>query len=352
MKVPLSWLKDHLDTDADIDEIARRLTGLGLEVEAVEDRAAALAPFTVGLVTACDRHPNADRLQVCLVDTGQGEVQVVCGAPNARAGMKGVFAPAGTHIPGTGMDLQKGVIRGVESNGMLCSEREMGLSDAHDGIIDLPADTPIGTPFAVVMGLDDPLLDVALTPDRGDCAGIRGIARDLAAAGVGTLKPLAADPVPGTFDSPIAVRLDFPPDAAGACPLFVGRTIRGVRNGPSPRWLQDRLHQVGLRPISALVDITNYFTLDRNRPLHVFDADAVAGHLHVRPARSGESLAALNDKTYTLEDGMTVIADDDGVVSLGGVIGARRPVAPRIRRRCSLRRPCSTPSARQRRGAG
>jgi len=321
MKFTLSWLKDHLDTQADVDRIGGTLTAVGLEVDAVENRAADLAAFTVGLVTRCERHPNADKLSVCTVETGAGEVQVICGAPNVRTSMKGVFAPAGTVIPGTGTLLKKATIRGVESNGMLCSEREMGLSEEHAGIIELPDDAPLGAPFARVAGLDDALIDVALTPDRGDCAGVRGIARDLAAAGLGTLKPLPADPVPGRFDSPIGVSFDFPAEAADACPLFVGRTIRGVKNGPSPRWLQDKLRAVGLRPISALVDVTNYFTIDRNRPLHVFDADTVAGDLTLRLSRAGETLTALNDKTYTLDDGMTVICDDDGVASLAGVIG-------------------------------
>ncbi len=321
MKFTLSWLKEHLDTEASLDAIAEKLTALGLEVDGIEDKAAALAPFTVGHVVRCEQHPNADRLRVCHVDTGSGEVQVVCGAPNARTGMKGVFAPAGTHIPGTDMTLKKGVIRGVESNGMLCSEREMGLSDEHTGIIDLPEDSPVGAPIAEIMGLNDPLIDIALTPDRGDCAGVRGIARDLAAAGMGTLRDLPSDPVPGRFKSPIDVKLRLSEGAENACPMFAGRYIRGVRNGPSPRWLQDKLRAVGLRPISTLVDITNYFTMDRGRPLHVFDADTVAGGLHVRLSKSGETLDALNDKSYTLDDEVCVIADDDGVLALGGIVG-------------------------------
>ena len=321
MKFTLSWLKRHLDTEAGAAAIAERLTALGLEVEAVEDRAAALAPFTVGYVVEARRHPNADRLSVCMVETGQGVVQVVCGAPNARTGMKGVFAPAGTVIPGTQALLTASTIRGVESNGMLCSMREMGLSDEHEGIIELPEDAPLGAPFARVMGLDDPVIDVAVTPNRPDCLGVRGIARDLAAAGLGRLKPIDASAVPGAFESPIGVRIE--PDAAEvkACPIFVGRAIRGVRNGPSPRWLQDLLTAVGLRPISALVDITNFFSLDLGRPLHVFDADTLAGDIRVRLGRPGESLAALNGKTYALDAEMTAIADADGVVGLGGVIG-------------------------------
>ena len=322
MKFTLSWLKEHLDTDADLTRISESLTALGLEVDGIVDRAAELSPFTVGHVVECQQHPNADKLKVCIVETADvRRVQVVCGAPNARAGMKGVFAPVGTVIPGTGQLLKAGVIRGVESNGMLCSEREMGLSDEHSGIIDLPEDTEIGMPFARIAGLDDPLIDVALTPDRGDCAGVHGIARDLAAAGLGILKPLSAEPVTGAYDSPIGVEFDLPPETAGACPLFVGRHIRGLRNGPSPRWLQDKLLAVGLRPINTLVDITNYYSLDRCRPLHVFDADSVAGPLTVRLSQDGESLAALNGKTYTLDDAMTVIADCDGVAALGGVMG-------------------------------
>jgi phenylalanyl-tRNA synthetase beta chain len=319
MKLTLGWLKEHLETAAGLDEIVAKLVMLGLEVESVTDRAKALAPFRVARVVSAEPHPDADRLRVCIVDTGTQKVQVVCGAPNARTGMKGVFAPVGTTIPGTGLALKKGVIRGVESNGMLVSEREMGLSDEHAGIIDLPADAPVGAPFAEVMGLADPVLDVKVTPNRADCLGVRGIARDLAAAGLGTLKPLRTEPVPGTFKSPIAVHLAAIEEEA--CPLFLGRYVRGVRNGPSPKWLQDRLRAIGLRPISALVDITNFITYDLDRPLHVFDADKVEGDLVVREARKGEKLAALNGRTYELEEGMTVIADAHGVESLGGVIG-------------------------------
>jgi phenylalanyl-tRNA synthetase beta chain len=319
MKFTLGWLKEHIETSAALDEIVQRLVMLGLEVEGVEDRAKLLAPFTVASVVSAEPHPNADKLRVCIVDTGKERVQVVCGAPNARTGMKGVFAPVGTTIPGTGLLLKKGVIRGVESNGMLVSEREMGLSDEHAGIIDLPAEAPVGKPFAELMGLDDPVLDVKVTPNRGDCLGVRGIARDLAAAGVGRLVPLKAEPVPGTFPSPIAVHLASIDETA--CPLFLGRYFRGVRNGASPKWLQDRLAAIGLRPISALVDITNFITYDLNRPLHVFDADKVDGDLVVREARRGEKLLALNGKEYTLEPGMTVIADTSGVESLGGVTG-------------------------------
>jgi phenylalanyl-tRNA synthetase beta chain len=321
MKFTLSWLKAHLDTGADVDTISEKLTALGLEVEEVIDRSKGLEPFKVAYVVSAEKHPDADKLRVCMVDTGSETVQVVCGAPNARTGMKGVFAPAGTTIPATGVELKKGVIRGVESNGMLCSEREMGLSDEHNGIIDLPEDAPVGVPFASVMGLDDPLIDISLTPDRADCAGVRGIARDLSAAGLGPLKTIDTTPVPGEFGSPVTVTLDFPEGQSAACPMFVGRLIRGVRNGPSPRWLQDRLLSIGLRPISALVDITNLMTFDVARPLHVFDAGKLHGGLTVRPAKAGETLMALNGKEYALEPGMTVIADDSGVVSLGAVMG-------------------------------
>src|SRR5882757_539342 len=315
MKFTLSWLKDHLDTTASLGEITETLTSLGLEVDGVEDPAAALAPFTIVYVKSAVQHPNADRLRVCIVDTGRGEVQVVCGAPNARTGMKGVFAPPGAHIPGTGIDLKAGVIRGEASNGMLCSEREMGLSNEHDGIIELPDDAPLGASFAAWRGLDDPVIEIGLTPDRADCAGIRGIARDLAAAGLGSLKPLDETPVPGRFNTDLTVTLDFPAEAAAACPLFVARVFRGVKNGPSPAWLQQKLKAIGLRPISALVDITNFFTFDRNRPLHVFDKAKVRGGLSLRLARPGETLDALNDKTYVLGDGVTVIHDDAAVLS-------------------------------------
>ena len=321
MKFTLGWLKDHLETDAPLDEIARRLTMLGLEVEGVENPAAALAAFRTARVVEAKQHPDADRLRVCIVDTGAGTVQVVCGAPNARTGMKGVFAPSGSHVPGTGLHLKKSNIRGVESNGMLLSERELGLSDEHAGIIELPDDTPVGAPAAAALGLDQPVIELAVTPNRGDCLGVRGIARDLAAAGVGALKPFEAAPVPGRFESPIRWRRDFPAGADDACPMVVGRSFRGVRNGPSPKWLQDRLKAIGLRPISALVDITNYITFDLGRPLHVFDLDKVAGDLTMRFARDGETLAALDGRTYTLEDGMTVIADASGVKGIGGIMG-------------------------------
>jgi phenylalanyl-tRNA synthetase beta chain len=325
MKFTLSWLHEHLDTTADLETITDKLTAIGLELEGVEDPAVALAPFVVGYVKSAEPHPNADKLQVCVVDTGDGISQVVCGAPNARVGMKGVFAPEGSTVPGTGpgneMKLKRATIRGVESRGMLCSEREMGLSDAHTGIIELPDDAPVGKPFAQVMGLDDPVIDIAITPNRQDCLGVYGIARDLAAALPATLKPLDMTPVPGTFSSPVEVRLDFADADSDACPHFVGRYIRGVKNGPSPQRVQDRLRAVGLRPISALVDVTNLLTLDRARPLHVFDADKLTGAIVPRLARAGESLDALDDGTYQLAPEMTVIADEARALALAGVIG-------------------------------
>lgn len=324
MKFTLSWLKDHLATEASLEELVQALTMLGLEVESVADKAAELAAFTVADVTAVAPHPDADRLKVCTVDTGRGEVQVICGAPNARTGMKGVFAPAGSYIPGTGTHLKAGRIRGVESNGMLVSEREMGLSDEHEGIIEVPADAPVGAPFAEVLGLDDPVIDIAVTPNRADCLGVRGVARDLAAAGLGTLKPLdRAAPVAGSFDSPMAWRRDLPAAAQDACPYVAGRYFRGVRNGPSPAWMQRRLRAIGLRPISALVDITNYVTFDLGRPLHVFDADKVAGDLTMRLAREGETIAALDERSYTLDGDTVVIADAEGLHGIGGVMGGQ-----------------------------
>ena len=320
MKLTLGWLRNHLATDEGVDAIGKKLTALGLEVESIEDRAKDLAAFTVAYVTEAKPHPNADKLRVCMVDTGNGIVQVVCGAPNARTGMKGVFAPAGSHIPGTGLDLKKGVIRGVESNGMLCSAREMGLGDDHDGIIDLPADAPVGAPFAKVMGLDDPVIDVAITPDRADCLGIAGIARDLAAAGAGKLIPFDRTPVAGTFDSPIKWRIEIPVDPT-ACPFVAGRYFRNVKNGPSPQWLQDRLIAIGLRPISALVDITNFVTHDLGRPLHVFDAKKLAGDLTMRFAKQGEKILALDGFEYEMTDSMTVIADANALHGIGGIMG-------------------------------
>ncbi|HMS95610.1 MAG TPA: phenylalanine--tRNA ligase subunit beta, partial [Tabrizicola sp.] len=289
--------------------------------------AAKLAASRICRVTEAVQHPNADRLRVCRVETwpdGPGgrteEVQVVCGAPNARTGLVGVFAPPGTHVPGTGVDLKPGNIRGVDSNGMLCSERELMLSDNHDGIIELPADAPMGVRYIDWKGLNDPVVEIKVTPNRPDALGIHGIARDLAARGMGKLKPVSAPPVPGTFPTPIGVKIDEALKAKG-CPHFTGRLIRGVKNGPSPDWLAARLKAIGLRPISALVDITNYFTFGLNRPLHVFDAAKVKGDLHIRPAREGETLLALDGKTYTLTPGQMVISDDHGPESLAGIMG-------------------------------
>jgi phenylalanyl-tRNA synthetase beta chain len=321
MKFTLAWLKEHLDTIATVDGIAEKLTMIGLEVERIENPAKDFAPFRIARVVSAEKHPNADRLRVCMVDPGDGApVQVVCGAPNARTGMIGVFAPAGTHIPGTGIDLQKGVIRGVESNGMLLSERELGISDAHEGIVDLPAGAPVGAPYAEWAGLGDPVIDVAVTPNRPDALGVAGIARDLAAAGEGKLihRPIA--PVPGDGPSPVKVRLDFG-DTPSLCPAFALRLVSGVKNGPSPDWLQKRLRAIGLRPINVLVDITNFVTHDRGRPLHVFDAAKVSGDLVVRRASPGEVFLALDGKTYRLDPEMCVIADDNGVESLAGIMG-------------------------------
>jgi phenylalanyl-tRNA synthetase beta chain len=319
MKTTLSWLKSHLETTASLDEIVKRLVMLGIEVEGVADRAAELAPFRVAHVVSAEPHPNAERLRVCIVDTGSERLQVVCGAPNARAGMRGVFAPVGATIPRTGLLLKETTIRGVASNGMLCSAYEMSLSEDHEGIIELPADAPIGESFATAAGLDDAVIEVKVTPNRADCLGVHGIARDLAAAGLGRLIPPNITAIEGRFASPTWVHLATLDQKA--CPLFIGRTIKGVKNGPSPRWLQDRLTAIGLRPISALVDITNFLTFDLNRPLHVFDIGRIEGDLVVREARPGETLKALNGREYALDGEMTVIADDAEVLSLGGVIG-------------------------------
>jgi len=322
MKFTLSWLKDHLDTTASLDEIVETLTRIGLEVEGVEDKAKALAPYKVAYVISAEQHPNADRLRVCMVDTGEGApIQVVCGAPNARTGMKSVFAPPGTYIPGKNITLGVGTIRGVESAGMLCSAAELEISDDHDGIIDLPEDAPVGTAYAAYAGLDDPVIEINLTPNRPDCTSIHGIARDLAAAGLGTLKGDAVAPVAGKGACPVSVTLDFSADDAKLCPAFALRLVRGVKNGPSPEWMQRRLLAIGLRPINALVDITNYITFDRGRPLHVFDARKVKGNLTVRRAKEGEEVLALDGRTYKLDPGNVVIVDDNGVESIGGIMG-------------------------------
>jgi phenylalanyl-tRNA synthetase beta chain len=321
MKFTLAWLKEHLDSKAPLAAVVDKLTMIGLEVESVADRGKVLAPFTIARVISAEQHPNADRLRVCMVDTGAGEpVQVVCGAPNARAGMKGVFVPPGAFIPGKNMTLGIGNIRGVESRGMLVSEFELQISDDHEGIIELPADAPVGTNYAQWAGLDDPVIEVNLTPNRGDCTGVNGIARDLAAADTGKLQDRSVRPVRGEFPSPVSVALDFG-TTPSLCPAFALRLVRGVSNGPSPAWLQRRLISIGLRPINALVDITNFITYDRGRPLHVFDAAKVHGNLTVRRAREGESLVALDGKRYLLDPSICVIADERGVESLAGIMG-------------------------------
>ncbi len=321
MKFTLSWLKEHLDTTATLAEVRDRLTMLGLEVEGISNPAETLKGFVVGYVVEAAQHPNADRLRVCKVDTGTGTVQVVCGAPNARTGMKGVFAPAGSYIPGTDMMLKASKIRGEESNGMLCSSRELQLGDDHSGIIDLPADARTGAPAAEALGLDDPVIEIKVTPNRADCLGVHGIARDLAAGGLGTLKPVKADKIKGTYASPIKWTHGYEAKPDSPCPIVVGRHFRGIKNGPSPDWLQRRLKAIGLRPISVLVDITNLVTFDLNRPLHVFDARKLAGDLVMRQARDGETLLALDGKTYTLDPSIAVIADGRAVHGIGGVMG-------------------------------
>lgn len=320
MKLSLLWLQDHLDTDASVATIADALTDLGLEVEGVHDPVAALAPFRLARVVEAAPHPNADRLRVLKVDTGRGTQQVVCGAPNARAGLLGVMAQPGAVIPATGATLAVGTIRGVQSHGMMASEREMGLSDEHDGIIELPSGA-VGESFADWLRRErpeaaDPVIEIKVTPNRPDALGHRGVARDLAARGLGTLRPLPPVAVAAAVPSPLGVRLDDP-----ACPLFCLRVIRGLRNGPSPAWLQARLRAVGLRPISFLVDVTNLFTMDLNRPLHVFDLARLRGDLVVRWGREGEALAALDGRTYPLDPSVLVIADDAGPQSLAGLLG-------------------------------
>ena len=319
MKFTLSWLKEHLQTDATLDEICARLTMIGLEVEDVDDKAA-FKPFVIAKVLSAEKHPQADRLKVLMVDTGSGApVQVVCGAPNARAGLVGAFAAPGTYVPGIDVTLAVGNIRGVESRGMMCSEKELEISDSHDGIIDLPEDAPVGTSFAAYAGLDDPIIEINLTPNRPDCTSVYGIARDLAASGLGTLKPLAMPAFAVEGETPVALKIVL--DDTRLCPGFALRLVRGVKNGPSPKWMQQRLLAIGLRPISALVDITNYMTFDQGRPMHVFDAAKVKGNLVVRRARDGETVLALDQREYKLNPSNVVIADDNGVESIGGIMG-------------------------------
>jgi phenylalanyl-tRNA synthetase beta chain len=321
MKFTLPWLKEHLDTDASLPEIVDKLTMIGLEVEHVEDNAALLKPFVIASVISAEKHPNADRLRVCMVDIGplgDGQpIQVVCGAPNARAGMKGVFSPPGTFIPGKNITLTTGTIRGVESRGMLCSAAELMISDDHDGIIELPDDAPVGVSYAEWAALSDPVIEINLTPNRPDCTGVNGIARDLGATSIGMFKDRTVKPVKGAFPCPVTVTIEAPE----LCPAFGLRLVRGVKNGASPEWLQKRLTAIGLRPINALVDITNFITFDRARPLHVFDAAKVHGNLTVRRAKNGESLKALDGKTYTLDEATCVITDEKGVESLAGIMG-------------------------------
>ena len=318
MKFTLSWLKEHLTTDATLDEIVDKLTLIGLEVEHVEDPAKIYAPFKVVEVISAVQHPNADRLRVCMVDTGEGApLQIVCGAPNARVGIKAVLGLPGTYIPGKDITLAVGKIRGVESQGMMISGAEIGFNEDHSGIIEMPLDAPVGTPFAEVLGLNDPVIEINLTPNRPDCTGVSGIARDLGAALIGTFKDRGIKPVKGEFPCPVSVTIE----ADRLCPAFALRLVRGVSNGPSPDWLQNKLTAIGLRPINALVDITNFMTHDRGRPLHVFDAKKVKGNLVVRRAQNGEQLLALDGKTYTLDNAMCVIADDSGAESLAGIMG-------------------------------
>ena len=318
MKFTLSWLKDHLDTDTSAEAIADKLTNIGLEVEEVSNPAEALAPFKVAKVLTAEKHPQADKLQVLTVDAGTGEkIQVVCGAPNARAGMIGVFGPPGAYIPGSDLTLKVAAIRGVESRGMMCSSRELELGDDHSGIIELSDDAPVGTAFTQYAGLDDPVFDVAVTPNRQDAMGVRGIARDLAAAGMGKLKPLAVPQIEGSFPCPVPVTVEDPQ----GCPAFFGRAIKGLKNGSSPDWMQRRLKAAGQRPISALVDITNYVMIDLGRPSHAYDIAKLSGGLAARAARDGEKVLALNEKEYALQPFMTVIADDKQVHDIGGIMG-------------------------------
>lgn len=316
MKFTYGWLKQHLDTDATLDTILGALNAIGLEVEGVENPGEKLAAFRVARVLTAERHPQADKLQVLSVDAGDGPLQVVCGAPNARAGLVGVFGMPGATVPANGMVLKVAAIRGVESNGMMCSTRELELGEDHDGIIELPDDAPVGTPFPAYAGLDDPVIDVSVTPNRQDCMGVRGIARDLAAAGYGMLKPLAVPVVAGEGDGP-DVRVE---DEAG-CPAFYAQAVRGLTNGESPDWMRKRLNAIGQKPISTLVDITNYVMFDLGRPLHVYDLAKLNGGLVARTAQPGESVVALNGKSYTLDGGETVIADDSAVHDIGGIMG-------------------------------
>ncbi|HET6388492.1 phenylalanine--tRNA ligase subunit beta [Hyphomicrobium sp.] len=326
MKFTFSWLKDHLDTDKSVDEIATTLSAIGLEVEGIEDPAKSLGAFKIARIVEAKKHPNADKLQIVQVEVAKGEplMEVVCGAPNARAGMVSVFAPLGTYIPGSKITLEKKPVRGVVSNGMMCSAAELELSEESDGILDLPEAWAenVGTPYIDVAGLNDPVIEVKLTPNRPDCTGVRGIARDLAAAGMGKLKPepkLGA--VEGKTECPIDIKLEFTSETANACPVFAGRLVHGVKNGPSPAWMQARLNAAGLRPINALVDVTNYISLDRGRPLHVYDAAKLKGAIRARLGKAGENFLGLDGKEHAIDETMCVIADDTGPLGLGGIMG-------------------------------
>ncbi|ATP11732.1 phenylalanine--tRNA ligase beta subunit [Bartonella henselae] len=332
MKFTLSWLKDHLETDASLDEICDKLTAIGLEVDHVDDRSY-LKGFVIAKVLTAIKHPDADKLQILSVDTGADKpVQVICGAPNARAGLVGVLALPGTYVPGLDVTLSVGKIRGIESFGMMCSWAELELSNEHDGIIELPEDVPIGASFAVYAGLDDPVIDIGLTPNRSDCTGVRGIARDLAATGIGRLKELSLPQLGTTFETSLDVSLDFSQSAL-LCLGFAWCEVRNVQNNASPQWMQQRLNAIGLRPINALVDITNYISFDLGRPLHVFDADKIKGNLRVRCGREGEQLQALNGKVYNLGVKDCVIADEEGVVSIAGIMGGERTSCDETTRR-------------------
>ena len=316
MKFTLNWLKDYLDTDASLEDILTGLDDTGLEVEGVENPAEKLGAFTIAEVLEAEKHPDADKLRVCKVNTGSETIQIVCGAPNARAGIKVVLGRPGDYVPGIDVTLKPATIRGVESNGMMCSAKELELGEDHDGIIELDAAAPVGEKYVDFAGLDDPVIEIAITPNRQDCLGVFGIARDLAAAGYGTLKGAAPEATKGSFKSPVSVVLE-----TDQCPAFMGRYIKNIKNGPSPAWLADRLTAIGLRPISILVDITNLITYDRGRPLHVYDADKLKGDIVARAGIEGESFEALDDKSYTLKGGETAITDDSGVLGLGGIIG-------------------------------
>ncbi|MBL4836606.1 MAG: phenylalanine--tRNA ligase subunit beta [Kordiimonadaceae bacterium] len=321
MKFSVSWLKKYLETDISLDDLLSTLNAIGLEVDSVTNPADALAPFTVAEVVATEKHPDADKLKVCTVTTGSEEIQIVCGAPNARAGIKVVLGRPGDYVPGLDVTLKKAKIRGVESVGMMCSFKELELGEDHDGIIELPADAPVGTSYVEYAELDDAVIDIEITPNRQDCLGIYGIARDLAAAGVGTLKAIEAPVVEGSFDSDITVSIDLPEDKASACTQFLGRKFTGIKNGPSPQWLQEQLTAIGLRPISRLVDVTNFVTHAYGRPLHVYDAAKLTGNLKARMGLEGETFTALDDKEYTATAEQVVIADDSGAQGFGGIIG-------------------------------